>query len=111
MDVSDPVANIFGTDRDFIKWEERRQVLSQRYEDLQEQLQRAEALLAGDHVLIREGMLALATQEIVEPHRDVEEAADDLGEVLLVMRLGGRHMHWGDPRRELASYEPLSKTE
>jgi len=111
VEVTDPVANFFGTDRDFIRWEEKRQKLAQEYEKLQKKLQRIEALLAGDHVLIREGMLALATQEIVEPHRDVEEAAEDLGEVLLVMRIGGRHMHWGDPRRELASYEPLSKTQ
>jgi hypothetical protein len=108
-EVTDPVANLLGTDREFIRWEEKRQELSQKYEKLQKKLQRIQALLAGDHVLIREGMLALATQQIVEPHRDVEEAAEDLGEVILVMRIGGRHMHWGDPRRELASYEPLSK--
>jgi len=111
IDVTDPVANFWGTDRTFITWEGKRQKLAQKYEDLQKKLHRIEALLAGDHVLIREGMMALATQEIVEPHRDVVEAADDLGEVLLVMRVGGRHMHWGDPRRELASYEPLAQTE
>jgi hypothetical protein len=28
-----------------------------------------------------------------------------LGEVLVVMRVGGRHMHKGDPRQELAAYQ------
>ena len=42
---------------------------------------------------------------VVESHKDVTSAADDIGEVLLVMRVGGRHRHWGDPGKELAAYE------
>ena len=57
----------------------------------------------GDHVLIRKGMLVLATEEVVASHRDVVKAAEELGEVLLVMRIGGRHMDWSDPSRELAA--------
>lgn len=106
MDVADPVSNFFGTDRSFIRWEKKRRKLDQRLEQLEAKRQRTKALLKGDHVLVRQGMLVVATEEVVEPHRDVEDAADDLGEVLLVMRIGGRHMHWGDPRRELAAYEP-----
>ena len=107
MEVADPLANLLGTDRQFIRWEAERQRLSHKYRDLQKKLQRIEALLAGDHVLIRKGMLVLATEEVVEPHRDVVAAADDLGDVLLVMRVGGRHMQWGDAPGELASYEPV----
>ena len=107
MDVADPLANLFRKDRRFIRWEAERQELSHKYRDLQYKLQRLEALLAGDHVLIRRGMLALATEEIVEPHRDVVAAANDIGDILLVMRVGGRHMHWGDPPSEVASYENL----
>ncbi len=50
-------------------------------------LARTRALVSGDHVLIRKGMLVVATQEIVEPHREVVGASEDLGEVLVVMRL------------------------
>ncbi|MBI4581191.1 MAG: hypothetical protein HY718_15925 [Planctomycetes bacterium] len=105
-DVSDPGANFWGTDRAFIHWEARKQRQTQKLNDIQDKIARLTALLKGDHVLIRKGMLVVATQEVVKPYRDVESAANRIGEVLLVMRLGGRHMHWGDPRQELASYQP-----
>ena len=59
----------------------------------------------GDHVLIREGMLTLATQEIAEPHEDVVESTEDLGEIMLIMRLGGRHMQWGADPNIMATYQ------
>ncbi len=105
IDVGDPVANFWGTDKEFIHWEKERQELSIKYEQMQNELKRTEALLKGDRVLVRKGMLALATEEIVKSHRDPNSAADAVGEVLLVMRIGGRHMQWGDPRHELASSE------
>jgi len=105
IDVADPIANLFGTDREFIRLEKKRQNLTLEYEQLEKKLTRLQALLKGDHVLIRKGMLAVATEQVVQPHKDVVEAAEKLGEVLLVMRIGGRHMQWGDPRRELAAYE------
>ncbi|UCD27271.1 MAG: hypothetical protein JSV03_09060 [Planctomycetota bacterium] len=105
-EADDPVANFWGTDREFIRWEKKRRKLDQKLARLQAEYKRTRALLSGDHVLIRKGMLVLTTEEIVEPYTDVVKAADDLGEVLLVMRIGGRHMHKGDPRREMAAYEP-----
>lgn len=102
----DPWARLFGTDRAFIGWEKERLELQQKIEKTQVRLKRAQALLDGDRVIIRKGMLALATEEIVKPYRDPVDAADDIGEVLLVMRLGGRHMEWGQPARELASSNP-----
>ena len=103
VDVTDPTANFLGTDKEYIRWEKERQELSTRYDKMHKQLKRAQALLKGDTVLIRKGMLALATEEIVEPYREVEDAAERVGEVMLVMRIGGRHMQWGDPRHELVS--------
>jgi len=102
IDAEDPVANLFKTDRRFIYWEKQRQKLDLKYERLQARYKRIGALRKGDHVLARRGMLVLATEEVVEPHRDVVEAAEDLGEILLVMRIGGRHMHLGEPQKELA---------
>jgi hypothetical protein len=46
-------------------------------------------------------MLVIATEETVVRYEDVEASAHEFGEVLLVMRLGGRHMQWGDPLRKL----------
>ncbi len=105
LDVHDPLANFFGSDKEHLKWEKKRQETKQRMDELQRRLRRVQALLKGDNVLIRKGMLVLATEEVVQPHINVVEAADDLGEVLLVMRIGGRHMQWGDPRREAMAYQ------
>jgi len=105
IDVSDSAANFWGTDREFIDWEKERQDLAIKYAKLEKKLARAQALLKGDHVLIRKGMLAVATEEIVKPYKDVVDASEDVGEVLLVMRIGGRHMQWGDPGQELAAFE------
>lgn len=105
LDITDSLANLLGTDREHIRWERRRIALHQKLIRLQELRDRTHALLKGDRVLTRKGMLVLATEQVIESHRDPVRAADDLGEVILVMRIGGRHMHWGDPRSERAAYE------
>ncbi len=106
MDVDDPVSNMFGTDKKFIKWEEERREADQELKERQDKLRRTKALLRSDHVLTRKGQLVLATEEVIEPHRDAVKAAEDIGEVLVVMRLGGRHMHWGNPAQEVAAGQP-----
>lgn len=105
LGVDDSSANFWGTDREFIKWEAKRQKLQQKFDDLNAEVQRRKALMKGDNVIVRKGMLAVATQEIVEPYEDVVSASSEIGEVMLVMRVGGRHMHWGDPAAELAAYQ------
>lgn len=107
IDVNDPSANFWGTDKDFIDWQEKQIEYQQRLEKLEARLRRTRALLRGDTVLVRKGMLVLATEEVVKQYRDVEDASEDIGEVLVVMRVGGRHMQWGEPARELAGYQPL----
>jgi hypothetical protein len=62
--------------------------------------------LKADTVTTRQGMLLVATNEVIKGYDDPDEAADKIGEVLLVMRLGGRHMHWGEPARALAGLQP-----
>jgi len=105
LDVTDPIANFTGRDREFIRWEGRRQRQQQRITALRAKIERLQAILKGDHVVIRKGMLVVATQQIVKPYRDAEEAADGIGDILVVMRVGGRHMHWGKPQAELANYQ------
>ncbi len=102
LDVSDSTANFFGTDRKFIDWEEKRQEQKQHLEAVEGKIARLSALLRGDQVLVRRGMMVVATQAVVKTHKDPVDAAGDIGEVLVVMRIGGRHMHWGDPRQEVA---------
>ncbi len=104
--TDDPVARFWGADREYISWEKKRLELQHKIDKARAKLKRAEALLKGDRVLIRRGMLVLATEEVIKPYRDMSAAADELGEILLVMRLGGRHMQWGDPAQELASAQP-----
>lgn len=106
IDVTDSSANFWGTDRTFIRWEKKRQQAQQKLEKLMQLRQRTLSLIKGDHVLIRKGMLVLATQEVVRPYEDVVDSAEEIGEVLLVMRIGGRHMQWGEPVGELAAYKP-----
>lgn len=105
-DVTDSWANFWGTDREFIRWEKKRQRAQQDLDRLLALRQRTQSLINADHVLIREGMLVLATQELVEPYEDVVKSSEEIGEVLLVMRVGGRHMQWGEPAGQLAAYQP-----
>jgi hypothetical protein len=105
LDVSSSSANFWGTDREFIEWEGKRQQRTQKIDAIQAKIARLTALLNADRVCVREGMMVVATEQIVECHEDLEDASDEIGETLLVMRVGGRHMHWGDPRKELAAYE------
>lgn len=105
LDVGDPGANFWGSDKQFIKWEAERQEKQQKIDRIEGKIARLAALLKADVVCVREGMMVVATEQIVECHEDPEDAADEIGEILVVMRVGGRHMHWGDPRKELAAYE------
>jgi len=104
MDVASPAANFWGTDRRFIDWEKEVREQEQRIDAIEQKIARLSTLLKADLVCVRKGMMVVATREIIECHEDPVDASDDIGEVLLVMRLGGRHMHWGDPRQELAAY-------
>jgi len=104
--VGDIRAVLLRTDRQFIKWEKRRKELDQEMEQLLGLQKRLKSLLKGDRVLARRGMLVLATEGVIEPHRDAVKAASELGEVLVVMRLGGRHLRWGIPNREMVAKQP-----
>lgn len=102
----DPMGRLFGEDREFICWERKRLEIKDKIADTQAELRRAQAVLAGDHVLIRDRMLVVATEEVVKPYKRVTRASDDIGDILLVMRIGGRHMQWGERPREATSFTP-----
>ncbi len=88
----------------FIKLQVQLKKLEQAISDKEDRMARLQRLLKADNVIIRQEMLVLATDEILPAHEDPVEAAKQLGEVVLVLRLGGRHQQWGKPAAELASY-------
>ncbi len=104
LDVGDSHAAFWGTDRKFIKWEARRQELRQKADRLAAKLERLRNLLGADPVH-RSDMLVVTTEEIAEARQDAEVAGARIGEVMLIMRIGGRHMHWGEPSQELTAWK------
>ncbi len=88
----------------FIKLQVKIKKLEQTIEKKEARKARLNRLLKTDNVLIRREMLVLATDEILPAHEDPVAAAKELGQVVLVLRLGGRHQQWGKPAAELASY-------
>jgi hypothetical protein len=91
VDVDDDCGcELFGSrKKDFIKWQERQVRLEQKLERLERQLTQTQALLRAHTICVRDGLLLVATCELLDSFQDPEEAADRIGEVLVVMRLGG----------------------
>ena len=90
--------------KEFIKLQVKIKKIEQVISEKEDRMARLKRLLKSDNVIIRQEMLVLATDEILPAHEDPVEAAKKLGEVVLVLRLGGRHQQWGNPAAELASY-------
>jgi len=78
--------------------------LDQKMRDKEDRRDRLEALCRADNVLIRREMLVLATDELLPKHEDPVDSARKLGQVVLIMRIGGRHMHWGLPAQEAEAF-------
>lgn len=79
---------------DFVDAQAKITKLDQDIRDAEQTKARLESLLRADKVLTRSEMLVMATDEILPTHEDPVAAANDLGQVILVIRIGGRHMHW-----------------
>lgn len=92
--ISDP------SSKKFISLMVKLKTLDQKIDKKEDLQTRLAALLDADNVLIRREMLALATDELLDRHEDPVVSARKLGQVLLVMRIGGRHRHWGAPAQE-----------
>jgi len=80
--------------------------LDQEIQKKEQLKSRLEALLRADKVLLRREMLVLATDEILPVHEDPVSTASELGQVVLVMRIGGRHLHWGPAAQEAENFTP-----
>lgn len=108
--------------------ENQRYLLRQQIEDLQNEKRIRTRLLDSMKIVNRRGSMVLATPENQWEYHDTKHQIGEgrlyaghetgpygeyhtgdivvpaLGEVVLVMRVGGRHMHWDDPRREMVAF-------
>ncbi len=90
--------------KEFIEIQCELKELEQKIDRNRDKFTRLTALLNADKVLIRREMMVLATDEILPVHEDPVEAAQKIGQVVMVIRLGGRHMHWGNYAQEAAAF-------
>lgn len=80
--------------RKFIEYEAQRQDLRQTIDDMDDRLRRLERLLRVDNVLIRREMMVLASEEFLDSHEDPITSASEIGQVVMVLRVGARHQRW-----------------
>lgn len=78
--------------------------LDQKMQRNRDEATRLQALLNADKVLLRRGMMVLATDEVLPANEDPVAAARQLGQVVMVMHIGGRHLHWGNPALESPNF-------
>ncbi|NOX59376.1 MAG: hypothetical protein GXP29_11040, partial [Planctomycetes bacterium] len=108
--------------------ENQRYLIRQQIEDLQDEKRIRTRLLDSMKIVNRRGSMVLATPENQWKFHDTKSQVGSarvypghrtgpygeyrtgdvvipaLGEVVVVMRVGGRHMHWDDPRREMVAF-------
>lgn len=107
MNVEDKIAHerfdIWGIEEEFIKVSEKRVELLEEKERmvlerqrLQDERARRSALLRSLRIIHREGALVLATPDLQFPFADPVAQASELGEVVAVVTVGGRHKYWAN---------------
>jgi hypothetical protein len=89
---------------EFIEIQCQLKELEQKMDRNRDKYTRLNALLNADKVIIRREMMVLATDEILPAHEDPICAAQKIGQVVMVIRLGGRHMQWGNSAQEAAVF-------
>lgn len=104
----------WGIEEPFVKLSRKRQALAAERESLLLKRDRLEAerarratLLRSLTIVNRDGALVLATPDLQLPFHDTVSQAAELGDVLAVVRVGGRHQHWAGGA--LASPEPTTE--
>lgn len=106
MNIEDLVAyerfDVWGIEEAFIGIAKKRQelqhemaALTQNRTRLQDERARRNALLRSVEIINRSGAMVLASPDLALPFHDVVEQVSDLGEVVAVLRIGGRHQWWG----------------
>ncbi|MFQ5479623.1 MAG: hypothetical protein ACE5E4_13520, partial [Candidatus Binatia bacterium] len=105
VNIEDKVAqdrfDVWGIEETFItlarkrkELERERESLMLEREALEKERSRRNALLRSMRIVHRSGALVLATPDLKLPFHDAVQQASELGEVLAVVRVGGRHQYW-----------------
>ncbi len=105
MNIEDKIAHerfdLFGMQEPFVKIARKRQEaeafrasLLRERSRLESERARRSALLRSLAIVHRDGALVLATPDLQLPYQNAVAQAEELGEVVAVMRVGGRHRHW-----------------
>ncbi len=105
LNINDKIAydlyDGFGVEEEYIVLSRKLQSLGRERESLQlerdrlkDERGRRNALLRSMRIEHRAGALVLATPDLTRPYTDVVEQAGELGEVVAVLRVGGRHQYW-----------------
>ena len=107
MNIGDKIAHDrydrWGTQERFIKLAQRKQELAAERERLMterkalyEQSARRNALLRSLKIIHRDGALVLATPDLQLPYSNTVDQVCELGEVVAVLHVGGRHRYWAE---------------
>ncbi len=105
VDISDKIAHdnydMWGIEENYIRLSRKLQALARERESLQldrEQLERdrdrRNALLRSMRIEHRDGALVLASPDLTNPFSNPIDQSAELGEVVAVVRVGGRHQFW-----------------
>ncbi|NOT00555.1 MAG: hypothetical protein HOP29_07995 [Phycisphaerales bacterium] len=103
--VEDRVAqdrfDTWGIEEPFVRLSRKRQALATEREslllkrdELEAERGRRATLLRSLTIVNRDGALVLATPDLQLPFHDTVAQAAELGDVVAVVRVGGRHQHW-----------------
>ncbi len=123
MNIEDKIAHerfdLLGIEEPFIRLSKKlqaarrqRETLLLERQELEDERARRNALLRSMKIVHRAGALVLATPDLTIPFRDSVEQASELGEVLAVVRVGGRHHYWAwNSHREEATEPPVETSD
>jgi hypothetical protein len=107
----------WGVEERYIKLAKKKYELAAQRERLQAQRTRLEAERHRRHVLLRslniihrDGALVLATPDLQIPYTNTVEQVSELGDVLAVLHVGGRHQYWAKPVLAAARVEATDES-
>lgn len=90
-----------GIEESFVRLSKKRQALLRDREtillertELEEERARRNALLRSIQIVHRSGALVLATPDLVRPYHDIVSQTAELGDIVAVLTVGGRHQYW-----------------
>ncbi len=109
--------DVWGIEEPYIELAKKKHELAAQRERLQAARKRLEDERHRRHVLLRsldiihrDGALVLATPDLQVPYTNTVEQVSQLGDVLAVLHIGGRHQYWAEPVLAAAKVEPTDES-